>query len=172
MCYLCVSRVRVPRLAVTRPHRLRFALFFVSWSRCGPQRSASHASAASGAFWLFPYPAFVVPRSAVTRLHRIRLSSFFVLCNRGGPGRFASYAVGASASVRLLPRPRARYSAVSITWPHRSRLSSLLVFWNLRCLMRPASATFGHVWAFGGLVVVRGRRQAAEKILERTCVQF
>ena len=75
-------------------------------------------------------------------------------------------------AILLFPRLRAQYRAVSITWPHCSRLSSLLVFWNLRCLMRPASATFGHVcevWRFCGC---SGAPQAAEKILERTCVQF
>ena len=118
------------------------------------------------------FPLFVVQRSAVTRLHRLRFTSLLEFWNSRGLLRPASYAIAASGAFRLLPRLRARYARLSITWPDRLRWSSLLVRSNPCGLLRPASAAFGRVGVVWGICGCSGAPQAAEKILDRTCVQI
>ena len=92
------------------------------------------------------FPAFVVPRSAVTRLHRLRFTSLLAFWNSRGLSRPTKYTIAASALVWLLPRLRAR---------------------------DPRGVhNLAQLYPFGVVFGKLGAPQAAEKILERTCVQF
>ena len=172
MCYLCVSRVRRPAFRRNSAQSPPFCLVLCF---LGPLWSPTSRESRQRRVWCLL--AVSVSRVRCPAFRRNSAESppmELILCV---PESLWSQTVRERRRLRvgailLFPRLRAQYRAVSITWPHCSRLSSLLVFWNLRCLMRPASATFGHVWVVWRFCGCSGAPQAAEKILERTCVQF